>query len=109
MWVPAKFGIAAAAILASTFGFATLTQAAPLAGTAIVVQSAQMTSGIDGLIQKAHHMGKMKMDHHHHHHHHHPPSPPPPPSPPRGDVGVARLALKDIERLRANEGTLCNN
>ena len=34
MRVPAKFGFAAAAILASTLGFASLTHAAPLAGAA---------------------------------------------------------------------------
>jgi hypothetical protein len=79
MRVPAKFGFAAAALLASTLGFASLTHAAPLAGvadTVIAVQRTQRAAGTDGLIQKAHHhryahKGEMKMHHHHHHHHHH--------------------------------------
>ena len=43
MRVPAKFGFAAAAILASTFGFASLTHAAPLAGMAATVVAVQRT------------------------------------------------------------------
>ena len=92
MRVPAKFGFAAAAILSSTLGFASLTHAAPFAGvpgTVIAVQRTQMGIETDGLIQKAQMEqdkmmhgkmmhgkmmhGKMmhgKMMHHHHHHHH---------------------------------------
>jgi hypothetical protein len=81
MRVPAKFGVAAAAILASTLGLASLTHAAPLssvADTVIAVQRAQRAAEAGGLIQKAYHhgyahkgKGKMKTVHHHHHHHHH--------------------------------------
>jgi hypothetical protein len=79
MPAPAKFRIAAAAILASTLGFGSLTHAAPFAGAAdpvIAVQRTQRTAETDGLIQKAYHhgyahKGKTKTVHHHHHHHHH--------------------------------------
>jgi hypothetical protein len=81
MRVPTKFGVAAAAILASTLGLASLTHAAPLssvADTVIAVQRAQRAAETDGLIQKAYHHGyahrgkkKTGMHHHHHHHHHH--------------------------------------
>ena len=74
MPAPAKFGFAAAAILASTLGFASLIHAAPFAGvadTVIAVERTQMAAETDGLIQKAHHKGKMEVHHHHHHHHHH--------------------------------------
>jgi hypothetical protein len=69
-----KIGCAAAAILASTLGFASLTHAAPFAGvadTVIAVERTQMAAETDGLIQKAHHKGKMEVHHHHHHHHYH--------------------------------------
>jgi len=72
MRVSIKFGFAAAAILISTLGYVSLTQAAPLADvadTVIAMQKAQMPNEMDGLIQKAHDEGMS--DHHHHHHHHH--------------------------------------
>jgi hypothetical protein len=60
MRVSIKFGFAAAAILVSTLGYVSLTQAAPLADvadTVIAMQKAQMPNEMDGLIQKAHDEG----------------------------------------------------
>jgi hypothetical protein len=74
MRVPNKFGFAAATLLASTFGFVGLTQAAPLAGmadTVIALQTGPLSNETDGLIQKAHHKTKTVHHHHHHHHNHH--------------------------------------
>jgi hypothetical protein len=79
MPAPAKFGFAAAVILASTLGFSSLTHAAPFAGVTdpvIAVQRTQRAAETDGLIQKARHhgyahKGKMKTEMHHHHHHYH--------------------------------------
>jgi len=74
-----KSRFAAVSIFAATLGFATLSQAAPVAGAGegtIAVQKAQMSSETDGLIQKAYHKGyphhyKHKYYHKHHHYHHH--------------------------------------
>jgi len=74
MRVSIKFGFAAAAILVSTLGYVSLTQAAPLADvadTVIAMQKAQMPNEMDGLIQKAHDEGMSDHHHHHYHHHHH--------------------------------------
>ena len=43
MRLPTKSGLAMATILAASFGFAGLTQAAPLAGVAAAVQAVQTT------------------------------------------------------------------
>ena len=84
MRLPTTSGLAMAAVLAASFGFAGVTKAAPLAGMAaavpavpiIQVQMAQEPSAAEAIPEKAHHhgyahKGKMKMEHHHHHHHYH--------------------------------------
>ncbi len=83
MCLRAKFRFAAAVLLASTFGFVSLTQAAPLAGvsdTVSAMQKEQMTNSTNGMIQKAHYTGYCHTHHkghvyrctsHHHHHYHH--------------------------------------
>jgi hypothetical protein len=77
-------GLAMAAILATSFGFAGLTKAAPFAGMAAAVpavpitqvQMTQEPSAAEAMPEKPRHhgyahKGKMKMEEHHHHHHHH--------------------------------------
>ena len=70
-YVPIKSGFAVATILAATFGFATLAEATPLAGTAeatILMHKAQIPDPTDGLIQKAYHKGCPHKVYYHHHH-----------------------------------------
>jgi hypothetical protein len=83
MRLPTKSEFAMATILAAPFGYASLTQAAPLAGLAAAVPSVQMTQNpltAEALPDKAYHHGYKhrkyykpvyKHYHHHHHHHHH--------------------------------------
>lgn len=69
-----KSGFAAAAILAGSIGFASLTQAAPLAGVAAAVPAVHLTqqpSGMEALPEKAHHRSYRHYHHYHHYHHHH--------------------------------------
>jgi hypothetical protein len=79
MRLPTKSGFAMATIVAASFGFAGLTQAAPLAGVAAAVPAVQITqapSAAEALPEKAyhgykHHYGYKKPCHHHVYHHHH--------------------------------------
>ncbi|MGH6799826.1 MAG: hypothetical protein ACRECZ_00150 [Methylocella sp.] len=85
MRLPTKTGFAMAAILAASFGFVGLTQAAPLGGGAAAVPAVQMIqapSVAEALPEKAYHREykhhrkpyvyrKPARHHHHHHHHHH--------------------------------------
>lgn len=78
MRLPTKSGLAMAAILAASFGYTSVTQAAPLAGVAAAVPAVQMTqesSALEVLPEKTHYTGKAHHHHkgkyHHHHHHHH--------------------------------------
>ena len=85
MRLPAKPGLAMATFLAASFGFAGLTQAAPLAGVAAAVSAVQMTqapSVAEALPKKAYHRGYHRKPyvyrkparhryHYHHYHHHH--------------------------------------
>jgi hypothetical protein len=90
MRLPAKPGLAMATFLAASFGFAGLTQAAPLAGVAAAVSAVQMTqapSVAEALPEKAYHRGykhhrkpyvyrkparhRYHYHHYHHYHHHH--------------------------------------
>jgi hypothetical protein len=81
MRLPTKSEFAMATILAASFGYASLTQAAPLAGVAAAVPSVQMTQNpltAEVLPDKAYHHGykhrkyyKPVYKHYHHHHHHH--------------------------------------
>jgi hypothetical protein len=60
MRVPTKSGLAIATILAASFGFASVTQAVPLAGVAAAVPAMQMTqepSALEALPEKAHYQG----------------------------------------------------
>ena len=60
MRLPTKPGLAMATILAASFVFAGLTQAAPLAGVAAAVPAVQMTQAptvAEALPQKAYHRG----------------------------------------------------
>src|SRR2546430_2450482 len=80
MRLPIEPGLAMATILAASFGFAGLTQAAPLAGVAAAVPAVQVTqapSVAEALPEKTHHhryrhhYGYKKTSHHHVYHHHH--------------------------------------
>jgi hypothetical protein len=92
MRLPTTSGLAMAAILAASFGFAGSTQAAPLAGLAAAVPSVQMTQNpltAEALPEKAYHRGHahhpygykhrhyykpMYKRHHHHYGYKKPPS-----------------------------------
>jgi hypothetical protein len=76
MRLSTKPGLAMAPILAASFGFAGLTQAAPLAGVAAAVPAVQTTqspSAAEALPEKAYHRGyrhHRKPARHRYHHHH---------------------------------------
>ena len=84
MCLPTKLGLATATILAASFAFPGLTQAAPLAGVAAAVPAVQMTqapSVAEALPEKAYHRGyghhrkpyvyRKPARHRYRHHYHH--------------------------------------
>jgi hypothetical protein len=97
MRLPIKFGLPMATILAASFGYASLAQAAPLAGVAAAVPSVQMRQNplaAEALPEKAYHYGykhrkyyKPIYKKHHGYKKHYgykkPPSYPPPSYPPK--------------------------
>jgi hypothetical protein len=101
MRLPTKSEFAMATVLAASFGYASLTQAAPLAGVAAAVPSVQMTQNpltAETLPEKAYHYGykhrkyykpiykkhyKKHYGYKHHYGYKKPPSYPPPSYPPK--------------------------
>jgi hypothetical protein len=76
MRLPAKPGLAMAAILAASLGFAGSTRAAPLAGVAAAVPAVQITrapSAAEALPEKAYHKGYAHHPHGYKHRHYYKP------------------------------------